>query len=269
VTDLRIGLVGAGGVARRHATVLHRLPDVTVAAVADPDEQAAHTLARLVGATPYSGANHMLVAERLDAVYVCVPPFAHGEPERSVLAAELPLFVEKPLSADLQVAEELAEEVVGKGVVTAVGYHWRHLDTVQRAAGLLADRPACLVAAEWFDKVPPVPWWTTRARSGGQLVEQATHLLDLARILVGEVTAVTATGQRWVSAPDETTDGPEPDIDVASAGTLRFAGGAVGTVAATSVLHTKHRAQLTVVADGLVLDVSETQLVVHEDGRSE
>lgn len=267
--DLRIGLVGAGGVARRHATVLDRLPGVTVAAVADPEAEAARTLGGLVGATPHRGANEMLAAERLDAVYVCVPPFAHGEPERSVLAAGVPLFVEKPLAGDLEVAEQLAREVAATGVVTATGYHWRHLDTVHRAAELLADRPARLVVAEWFDKVPPVPWWTTQARSGGQLVEQATHLLDLARILVGEVTAVTATGQRWVSAPDATTDGPEPDIDVASAGTLKFAGGAVGTVAATSILHTKHRAQLTVVADGLVLDVSETQLVVHEDGRTE
>jgi myo-inositol 2-dehydrogenase / D-chiro-inositol 1-dehydrogenase len=267
--DLRIGLVGAGGVARRHATVLDRLPGVTVAAVADPEAEAARTLGGLVGATPHRGADEMLAAERLDAVYVCVPPFAHGEPERSVLAAGLPLFVEKPLAADLEVAEQLAREVAAAGVVTATGYHWRHLDTVQRAAELLADRPARLVVAEWFDKVPPVPWWTSRSLSGGQLVEQATHLLDLARVLAGEVTAVTATGTRWVTPPDHATDAPTPDVDVASAGTLRFASGAVGTVAATSVLHTKYRAQLTVVADGLALDLGETHLVVHQDGRSE
>ena len=267
--DLRIGLVGAGGVARRHATVLSRLPGVTVAAVADPDADAARALAGLVGATPHPNADELLAGERLDAVYVCVPPFAHGEPERSVLAAGLPLFVEKPLAADLQVAERLAREVAAAGVVTATGYHWRHLDTVHRAAELLADRPARLVVAEWFDKVPPVSWWTTRSRSGGQLVEQATHLLDLARVLVGEVTSVTAAGQRRVTAPDEATDETVPDIDVASAGMLCFAGGAVGTVAATSVLHAKHRAQLTVVADGLALDLGETYLVVHEDGRSE
>ena len=50
----------------------------------------------------------MLDAEGLDAAYVCVPPFAHGAPELAVFERGLPFFVEKPLAADLETAEQIA-----------------------------------------------------------------------------------------------------------------------------------------------------------------
>ena len=43
------------------------------------------------------------------------------------------------------------------------------------------DRPVRLVTGAWLDKVPPVAWWPRRDRSGGPVVEQAAHVLDLAR----------------------------------------------------------------------------------------
>jgi predicted dehydrogenase len=58
----------------------------------------------------------------------------------------------------------------------------------------MAGRTVRLVHGTWLDKVPPVAWWTDPTRSGGQVVEQAVHVLDLARVLVGEVREVTAAG---------------------------------------------------------------------------
>ena len=86
-----------------------------------------------------------------------------------------------------ELAAEIAER---RACVTGTGYHWRCLDTVERAAALLADAPARLALGAWLDKVPPPAWWPSRALSGGQVVEQLTHVLDLARLLVGEVAEV-------------------------------------------------------------------------------
>jgi predicted dehydrogenase len=257
--SVRIAVVGAGGVAARHVRVLSGFDDTQVVAVADTVPAAAERLAATCGATPYAAAEALLDREDVDAVYVCVPPFAHGEPERAVLARGLPLFVEKPLAADLDTAAELATEIADRGVVTGTGYHWRCLDTVERAAELLADAPPRLALGTWLDKVPPPAWWSTRALSGGQVVEQLTHVVDLARLLVGEVEEVTAAGSRTEDSP-----GDVDDVTVAS---VRFRGGAVGTFTASSLLPTKHTAALrTVSADGLVLDVSEQELVVERDG---
>ena len=257
--SLRIAVVGAGGVASRHVRVLSGFDDARVVAVADPVPGAAERLAATCGATPYADAADLLDREQVDAVYVCVPPFAHGDPERTVLARGLPLFVEKPLAADLDTATELAAEIEAAGVVTGTGYHWRCLDTVERAADLLAAAPARLALGAWLDKVPPPAWWATRALSGGPVVEQLTHVLDLARLLVGEVEEVTAAGSR--------TDDSPGDIDDVTAASVRFRGGAVGTFTASSLLSAKHTAALrTVSPGGLVLDLSERELVVERDG---
>ena len=260
--SVRIAVVGAGGVAARHVRVLSGFDDARVVAVADPVAAAAERLAAACGATAYDDVDRALDAERVDAVYVCVPPFAHGAPERAALARRLPLFVEKPLAADLAVAEELGTEVARAGVVSGTGYHWRCLDTVERAGELLAGSPARLALGQWLDKVPPPAWWPNRELSGGPVVEQLTHVLDLARALVGEVEQVHSTGSRSAGSPG--------DVDDATAASVRFETGAVGTFTASSLLPAKHTAALkTVSADGLVLDVSEGALVVERGDGAE
>ena len=87
----RIGLIGSGNVGRRHAQVLRSFPDVHLAGVTDVVPEAAAALARDVGCRPFGGTGELLSAG-VDAVYVCVPPFAHGAPEAAVLSARVPLL---------------------------------------------------------------------------------------------------------------------------------------------------------------------------------
>ncbi|MEU0564291.1 Gfo/Idh/MocA family oxidoreductase [Nonomuraea sp. NPDC005983] len=127
------------------------------------------------------------------------------------------------------------------------------MDILERARDLLADRPVRLALGHWLDKVPPVGWWLKPELSGGQVLEQAVHVLDLARVLVGEVTMVHA-----VSAEN----GVHGEVDRATATVLRFATGAAGLLAATSLLRHKHRVGLEVHAEGVALDLSETRLMI-------
>jgi myo-inositol 2-dehydrogenase/D-chiro-inositol 1-dehydrogenase len=257
VTAVRIGMVGAGGVAQRHARVLSALPEVQLAGVTDVVPAAAEALAQAHGAKVVPDVTALL-SEGVDAVYVCVPPFAHGPAERAVIDAGVPLFVEKPISLNKDVAVDLAARIAERKVLTAVGHHWRYLAIVDKARALLADREVRLVSGAWLDKVPPVGWWPHRDRSGGPVVEQAAHVLDLARYLVGEVTQVSAIGSGIPPAAEGA------DIDGSTVATLRFAGGAIGTLAATCVLGWKERAGLEIYADGLALSVAEDGLTIRE-----
>jgi predicted dehydrogenase len=271
VSTVRIGMVGAGAVAARHVRTLLAMDGVELAAVADPALERAKELAAEAGAAAYPNHMELLAAERLDAVYICVPPFAHGAPELAVIDAGLPMFVEKPVAIDQETAATIAARLAGTSLVTCTGYHWRWLDIFDRAAGLLADRPARLVQCSWLDKVPPPPWWRRRDGSGGQTIEQTTHVLDVARGLAGDVTEVHAFAARAAANPP---DGPEAalpgaDIHDVSVASLRFASGAVGTVASTCLLTRLHRAGVQVVADGLSLELSETELLVEQNGRRE
>ncbi|MDQ4130983.1 MAG: Gfo/Idh/MocA family oxidoreductase [Actinomycetota bacterium] len=253
----RIGFVGAGGVAARHARTLTGLPQVRLVAVTDPDVERRRRFADEYGVRALPDLDALL-ASGIDAVYVCVPPFAHGPVEEAVAAAGVALFVEKPLSLAYEVAERAARMLAAAGVVTAVGHHWRYSAAVRRAQRLLGGHQVRLASGAWLDKVPPVPWWSQRSCSGGQIVEQAVHVLDLARLLVGEVEEVYALAE---AAPP---DGSGGDVDCATAVTLRFAGGAVGTLGVTCRLTWKHRAGLEIYADGLALALSEDGLEVRD-----
>lgn len=254
---LRLGFVGAGGIAHRHFGVLEGFDDVAVAGVADPDPDRARAAAERMGARAFPGHEEMLAACEIDALFICVPPFAHGAPERAAIAAGLPFLVEKPLSLDAGLAREIADAVREAGLVTAVGYHWRYLDTVDEARRLLADNPAHLMSGHWLDQTPPPDWWRRAEGSGGQIVEQATHVIDLARFLAGEVTEVFG-----LAARRDRAEFPGTDIATASTAVLRFASGAIATLSATCLLRWSHRVGLHVFADGLALELTDRDIVV-------
>ncbi|TFV59576.1 Gfo/Idh/MocA family oxidoreductase [Geodermatophilus sp. DF01-2] len=251
---IRIGVVGAGFIAGRHVDVLSGLDAVEVAGVADPRTDRAEVLAGRAGAAAYAHWQDLLDGERLDALWVCVPPHAHGEVEEAAVDRGLPLFVEKPLATDLATAERLAGRIDAAGLPTAVGYHWRYLDTLELARELLAGAPARMVLGAWLDRAPRVDWWARQVGSGGQTVEQATHLFDVARVLVGEVESGWAAGSR-------SPDGPGDILDVCTAA-LRFASGAVGTFSSSCLLPRGLRIGVELVAPGLGIWLTEHQLTV-------
>jgi myo-inositol 2-dehydrogenase / D-chiro-inositol 1-dehydrogenase len=253
VSRVRVACVGTGFIAGRHLAALAGFPDVEVVAVADAVLERAEEAAARCGARAYADGAALLETEELDAVWLCVPPFAHGPLESAAVARGLPFFVEKPLGPDLATAEAVAAEVAAAGLTTAVGYHWRHLELVHRAAALLADRPPQLVTAAWLDRTPAVPWWSRRAASGGQVVEQTTHLFDLARLLAGEVVSVSAAERA----------APEGDVPAASSALLVFASGAVGSISSARVLDRRHQVGLQVVAEGLAVELTERSLTDH------
>jgi predicted dehydrogenase len=231
--------------------------DVKVAALADPVLERAQGQADRCGARAYNNYIEMLDNERLDALYICVPPFAHGPLEIAALDRNLPFFVEKPLAANLHTAETIAQRVTEQDLVTAVGYHWRYLDTTEEAQALLSQNPARLALGYWLDFTPPPAWWGREAQSGGQMVEQTTHIFDLARLLVGEVERVYGAGSRL-----ERPQFPEMDIFDVSVATLHFASGALGSMASTCLLNWPHRVGLHLFSQEMVIELSEFEIMI-------
>ena len=253
----RVGFIGAGGIAGRHFRDLQQFEDVQVVAVTDVQRERAEALAEQCGAKPFINYAEMLEAGGLEAVYICVPPFAHGEPELACIEYNLPFFVEKPLATDQATAERIATAVAKRSLTTAVGYHWRYLDTTQEARELLSHSPARLALGYWIDGTPPPGWWIKQAESGGQMVEQTTHIFDLARVLVGDVTRIYAAGGK-------TQRDAYPDADVydATTATLHFATGAVGNMSSTCLLRWPHRIGLHLFGDGLAIELTEFEIMV-------
>jgi predicted dehydrogenase len=198
---VRIGFVGLGAMARNHLQRLQEIPQAQVVAGADLDAVRREEASPSYGLRGYEDYRQMLERVELQAVDICVSPFAHDGQEETVARRSLALFAEKPLSLDLAYAQRVAATIAAWGVINAVGYQFRYLDVVEEARRILVGAAIIARRGFYFAPLPPTPWWRRRELSGGQIIEQATHVLDLMRYLAGEAERVSAERHRGALAP--------------------------------------------------------------------
>lgn len=266
---LRLGLIGAGWIMPMHLAALDRLGRAQLVGVASARLERAEGVAAPYGAAAYDDIGRMLDEQRPDAVYIAVPPSVAVSACQAVVGRDVPFLVEKPLAAaDGEGPERVAAAVAERGLVAAVGYHLRALEQLPDVRARLARDPAILVTAHWQDGTPAPAWWLREAIGGGQVVEQATHLYDLARHLVGEATVVGAASTR---SDPIVPDGA--DVVDATAAVVRFESGAVGSFANTRRQAT-HTVEISFTGDGPRTTIRRTSPhpgtweVTVEDGRS-
>lgn len=260
---VRVGFVGAGGIASAHMNALQVVDDVQITAVADVERDRAESAAARFVARAYSDYREMLESETLDALYVCVPPHAHEEQELIAVSRGIHLFVEKPVAVDLDKARAIRDAIERSGVVSAVGYHWRYQSNTDRAKNVLEGRPIGMVLGYWMGGFPGVAWWRRMEQSGGQMVEQTTHIFDLARYLCGDVKEV------YAAYSNRDSEGvPGFDIYDVGTATLKFASGAVGTISNTCLLSVPYTVGLHVIARDLVVEI-HGDLKIIEPGHTE
>ena len=228
---INVGFVGAGGRARSHMRVLSRIEDVDIVALCDVKEDTAESAASEFGGAVYTDYREMLDKEDLTAMYVVVPTFAHYDAE--ILAAQqgVHMLLEKPVVPTMEKGLEILEAVQNSGVLTSVGYQQRYTGGAKQGREFLRDKDVAMALAYRWGGLPGTPWWRVMAQSGGQLVEQTTHQVDLLRYLVGEVAEVHA-----YYATRALNDVENLDIPDVYALSLQFENGAVGTLSSTCVL---------------------------------
>lgn len=223
---VRVGFIGAGGIARSHLEALSKVPDAEIVAITDVSREAAQAMAEKTGATVYDTAASLTKDAGVDAVFILLPPFAHGEAEKAALEAGLPFFVEKPVGLDAGQLNEFAAEVERTNLMTSVGYMNRYRESVNRVKDIVATEPAILAFGGWWGGSPgDHPWWTNRSKSGGQFHEQATHTVDIARYLFGEAVEVYAAAANGFNKGI-----PNYTMDDAASVTIRFANGGVANL---------------------------------------
>lgn len=224
---LRLGLVGVGWIGRRHLEALERLGRTRlVGVVAGRRTTAAAVVARW-GGSAYDDLEELLDEGRPDVVYVAVPPYLAVAIGERLVARRIPFLTEKPLAAsDADGPARVADAIDRAGLVVAVGYHLRALDIMAEIRQTLAARRVQMIVARWLDSTPPPAWWSRTEQGGGQVIEQATHLFDLARWLVGEAVVISA-----VSTRDPAASSAAIDVADGTASLLRFEGGAIGSFA--------------------------------------
>lgn len=234
-SKVRLGFVGCGGIAISHLKGLVKNPHVNLVAFCDINLNRARIIAKRYGdasAAAFSSAEEMFKEASIDAVYFCLPPFAHGA-EFEAIDRGVPFFVEKPINLYLDQAVEIADAVERRGLMTSVGYMNRYRRGIQRAREVFREDPPILLLGGWIGKTPQARpdaqiwrWWIIKEKSGGQFHEQVTHSVDLARFIVGEISEVHAFPAKGFNKDVP----PGYNIEDASVVNLKFTSGAVGNL---------------------------------------
>ncbi|MEM2936001.1 MAG: Gfo/Idh/MocA family oxidoreductase [Candidatus Bathyarchaeia archaeon] len=233
MNELKIGVIGCGGIAGAHATRLSTLKEVKLTAFSDIDEKRAKDFANKYGGNVYTDWQKMLEKEELDIVYICLPPFAHTDEVMVAAERGIHIFIEKPIALNMDLAKRMVEAVEKHGVKSQVGYQCRFGLAIEKAHELIKEGEAGDVGLAlgwyWCHFLHSLAWWRDKKRSGGQVVEQATHLYDALRYICGDVDKVYGEMDKrfWVDVPDLTIE------DVSSL-TVRFKSGALGAIASTT-----------------------------------
>jgi predicted dehydrogenase len=254
---VKIGFVGTGGIANHHMRTLAEIPEAEMVAFCDVVEEKALQAATTYGGKAYGQYEDMYDSESLDAVYLCLPPFAHQQQELAAIEHGLPIFVEKPVATSMEKAREIASALRDKDLISAVGYHWRYMDTTEKASERIADQPVGFALGAWMGGMPGVSWWRVLAESGGQMVEQTTHIFDLARHLLGEVEEVHAMGRSGLMEDVENYD-----IHDASITNLRFQNGAVASITSACMLSAGSQVGLDLYQKDQVLRIGNGALAI-------
>lgn len=256
---VRIGFIGTGGIANMHFNLLPDIDRAEPVAFCDISQEKAEAAAARFGGASYTDYNEMLDRENLDAIYICLPPFAHGAPEAAVVQRKLPMFVEKPLATDMDTARDIAEEIRENDLITCVGYNWRYMDITESALKHLEGNRPSVALGYWIGGTPGVAWWRVRTGSGGQIVEQTTHVFDFARYLLGEVTSVFGAGSKGLMH-----DLDDFDIEDGSSVTLNFESGAVATIVSSCVAEQGYGAGMQFIMRGKTIKVEGDRLTIEQ-----
>jgi predicted dehydrogenase len=263
---VRVGFIGVGGIAGAHLRGLSQMKeDVELVAFCDVDSARVQAAVGTYGGAAFTDWRAMLDAVALDAAYICVPPHAHVGQEQELAARQIPFFVEKPLSNSLEQAVEIGEAVSRNNVITSVGYHWRYMTYTRLARERLDGKTIGMALGYWMGGMPGVAWWRRIDQSGGQMVEQTTHVVDLARYLCGEIVEVYAAMETRALVDVENFTA----TDVGTM-TVKFSGGAVGAISNTCLLKGfGYTTGLHVVTPEIVVEVDGGQFRSIEKGRDE
>jgi UDP-N-acetyl-2-amino-2-deoxyglucuronate dehydrogenase len=238
---IRFALVGCGRISGYHLDALAANRDeAEVTAVCDVVPERAAAAAERAGGVPhYDCLEAMLADGGFDVVSVCTPSGLH--PEHGIAAAEAGFHVltEKPVGIDLPRVDRLIETCDRKGVRLFAVLQNRLNPTVAMLRHALDKgrfgKPSFMQVnvfwtrpQEYYDEAP---WRGTWAQDGGAFMNQASHYVDLAQWLGGEVdevTALTGTLGRRIEAEDT------------GAAVLRFKSGAIATLNVTMLVYPKN-----------------------------
>jgi len=193
---LRVGIIGSGGIFRSLHAPYYEEPTrcAEIVAVADLNEASAKQQAERFHAQAYTDYRRLLDRKDIDAVDVCCHPAPHRDIALAAAATGKHILMEKPMCRNVAEGDEMVAAAEKAGVLLQVAYMLRFDPGYMKLKQLLDDGTLGTLQMAYCNQVgwfrPQHPWLFIREESGGMLVEQAIHNLDIWLWLYGSASSV-------------------------------------------------------------------------------
>lgn len=223
--ELRVGLIGCGGMGATVARHCQSVEGARIAAVHDPNDEAAAKLARQFEATKYG--SHTQLLNEVDAVIVATPNDLHAPLTIEAAQAGKHIFCEKPMALSVEDCDAMIAAADRAGVKLMVGQVLRLIGPVWKsraiiASGELGSPFAISVTRVACPDVIKAGWRVDKKQTGGVLYEIHVHELDFMRYVMGEAKSVYASIGHFTTCPVEYEDLAFVQI--------RYSNGGIGTL---------------------------------------
>ena len=266
---LKVGIIGAGMAGQAHAfgyrnasMALSSEIKVELYAIADPNLALAQKVADRYGFSKAIADIDELINSDVDAISVALPNFLHAEIGIAAAKAGKAFWIEKPVGRGVAETTSVQEAAMAAGVVSSIGFNYRHAPAVEKAKALIAEGRIGRVTnirGVFFADYSAEPngalsWRFNRKLAGsGVLGDLMGHLVDLVQYVVGPVESVSGMTSTIIKQRPIQQMGVGTHFDVIEGGELgdvenedyagmmiRFAdnavgAGAVGTLEASRV----------------------------------
>lgn len=204
MSKLRMGIIGAGGIARdRHIPSFLKLSNqVTIEAISDVNEATAKSISETYNISK-AYTNYREMFNEVDAVTICTPNKFHAEISIAALEAGLHVLCEKPMAMTPEECQAMIDATHKSGKVLSIAYHYRFLKDSQAAKRTILGNEigAPFVARARALRRRKVPGWgvftNKELQGGGSLIDYGCHFLDLALWLLGNPEPVEVTGTAY------------------------------------------------------------------------
>ena len=192
---MNVGIIGAGKMGMSHASAVQNY-GATVSAIHDTRLEAAQNLGREFEADVVTDDLDQFFKAPLNAVVLTTPPPVRMTPITRACERGLHLMIEKPPAMTMEEGRKCAKAILDSGVITAVGFQLRYSPLYERLKELLQGEAIHLVRTvctiDYYLNFGMSPWFLQKEISGGPIAEQAIHLLDCVRYLLGDPRPVQA-----------------------------------------------------------------------------
>jgi len=252
-TTINIGLVGYGFMGKAHSNAYRQVwpffqpalkPVMKV--ICGRDEAAVKEAAQTLGWEGYETSWEKLIARPdIQIIDISSPGDTHRDIAVAAAQAGKHILCEKPLANSLAEAEEMLAAAEKAGVKHMVNFNYRRVPAVRLAKKLIEEGALGQVRhwratylQDWLvDPEFPMDWRLRRERAGsGALGDIASHIVDMARFLVGEISEVVGMTETFIKErplPDAGEKRGTVTVDDAAAFLVRFENGVLGTFEAT------------------------------------